>query len=76
VEAISEDYISNPGGARRFVWVTVEKREDTLLARPASAQVKEILVSISRADGLAVIPEQTVKVKPGDKLAVRLLDWH
>lgn len=76
VEAISEDYINNPGGSRRFVWVSVEKREDTLLARPASAQVKEILVSISRADGLAVISEQTGEVKPGDKLAVRLLDWH
>jgi molybdopterin molybdotransferase len=75
VEAIMEDRVNNKPGNIRYVWVKLDKRSDGYYARATDALIKGSLPSVAIADGLAVIPEETAQVNPGEKLTVLLLDW-
>lgn len=74
IEAILEDSIVNTDGRRIYTRVIVEKRDNQYFARLTGPQGSGILTSMSLADGLAIVPEDTSRVKNGDKIQVMMLD--
>lgn len=74
VKAVMEDPVKNSDGRRIFARVVVNRREGEYIAHLTGPQGSGILTSMSGADGLAVIPEATTDVKPGDIVEVMMLD--
>ncbi len=75
IEAVLEDSLSNSDGRRIFARVSVEKREGRYFARLTGPQGSGILTSMSRANGLAIIPESKARVEKGERVRVMMLDW-
>lgn len=75
IRAIMEDDIVNTDMRRLFARVTVAKRNGKYYARVTGPQGSGILTSMVKANGLAVIPENTKRVKSGDIVEVQMLDW-
>jgi len=75
IPAIIEDDITNTDGRRIFARVVVAKRNGKYYARLTGRQGSGILTSMARANGLAVIPEDTREVRKGDVVQVQMLDW-
>jgi molybdopterin molybdotransferase len=76
VKAVLEDRIINVDGRRVFTRVIVEKRGDHYYARLTGPQGSGVLTSMAQADGLAIVPEDEVEVKPGEVVRVMMLDWN
>jgi molybdopterin molybdotransferase len=74
ITAILEDTISNNDGRRIFARVTVDKKNGNYYARATGPQGSGILTSMSKADGLAIIPENAGEVKSGTPVEVIMLD--
>ncbi len=74
VQAVMDDALSN-SGRRRYVRVVVRKEDGRYHARSTGGQGSGILTSMARANGLAIVPEGTLNVKPGTVLTVQMLDW-
>lgn len=64
--------ISNPGGRRNFVRVILDQADGIVMATPAGPQNAANLMTLSRADGLLVVPESLEQVNPGDLLTIQL----
>ena len=75
IRAIMEDDIVDTDVRRLFARVTVAKRNGKYYARVTGPQGSGILTSMVKANGLAVIPENTKRVKKGDIVEVQMLDW-
>lgn len=75
IPAVIEDDITNTDGRRIFARVVVAKRNGKYYARLTGRQGSGILSSMARANGLAVIPEDTREVRKGDVVQVQMLDW-
>lgn len=75
IEAIIEDAVTNTDGRRLFSRVIVTKHEGKYHARLTGPQGSGILTSMTKANGLAVIPENIKGVKAGDTVQVQMLDW-
>ncbi len=75
IPAVIEDDIVNTDGRRIFARVVVAKRNGKYYARLTGRQGSGILTSMARANGLAVIPEDTREVRKGDVVQVQMLDW-
>jgi len=75
IPAVIEDDITNTDGRRIFARVVVAKRNGKYYARLTGRQGSGILTSMARANGLAVIPEDTREVRKGDVVQVQMLDW-
>ena len=75
VEATLEDSIENEDGRRVFARATVEKRNGQYYTRTTGPQGSGILTSMSRANGLVVVPENIPIAKPGDKVTAMMLNW-
>jgi molybdopterin molybdotransferase len=75
IRAIMEDDVVNTDVRRLFARVTVAKRNGKYYARVTGPQGSGILTSMVKANGLAVIPENTKRVKKGDIIEVQMLDW-
>ena len=75
VRAVIEDDVKNTDGRRIFARVIVVKRGEQYYAHLTGAQGSGILTSMARANGLAVIPENTKGVKAGDIVKVQMLNW-
>jgi molybdopterin molybdotransferase len=73
--AILEDSLKNKDGRRVFARVKVSRRGGEYFARLAGPQGSGILTSMAKANGLAVIPETTREVEPGDAVEVMMFDW-
>jgi molybdopterin molybdotransferase len=76
IEAIAEGPIENRRSNRRFVWVSLEKRDGYYFAIPTGSKVKGTLNSIPLAGGIAVISEETRKVEKGDMIKIIPLEWR
>ncbi|MHB1296604.1 MAG: molybdopterin molybdotransferase MoeA [Anaerolineae bacterium] len=61
-------------GYRTFLRVALEPLENGLGARLSGEQGSGILLSMVRADGLAVVPEEATTLRAGDVVQVMLLD--
>ncbi len=75
IRAIMEDRVNNSDGRRVFARVAVARRGHQYHASLTGPQGSGILTSMVRANGLAVIPESSQGAKPGDTIAVQMLDW-
>jgi len=75
IAATMEDDIVNTDGRRIFSRVTVAKRNGKYYAGVTGPQGSGILTSMAKANGLAVIPENTKGVKKGDIVQVQMLNW-
>ena len=75
VEAVLEDPIVNADGRRVYARAIVTKRGGTYYARLTGAQGSNVLTSMSRANGLAICPEDVPVMEKGQRVQVRMLDW-
>jgi molybdopterin molybdotransferase len=76
VAAILEETIENDAGRRIYDRAIVEKRNGHYYARLTGSQSSGILTSMSLANGLVIIPEETKKVKKGETVQAIMLDWN
>ena len=53
-----------------------ENANGTLIASLTGPQGSGILTSMSAANGLTIIPEETPHVEPGEPINVMMLDWE
>ena len=75
IRAIMEDDVVNTDGRRLFARVSVTKRGGQYHASVTGPQGSGILTSMAKANGLAIIPENSHGVKAGEKVEVQMLDW-
>jgi len=75
VQAVIEDDVKNTDGRRIFARVIVVKRGEQYYAHLTGAQGSGILTSMTKANGLAIVPENTKGVKAGDIVKVQMLNW-
>jgi molybdopterin molybdotransferase len=73
--AILEDSITNYDGRRVYSRVIVYSREGRYYAKLTGPQGSNLLTSMVKANGLAICPENTQEMRPGEKTEVILLDW-
>jgi molybdopterin molybdotransferase len=75
VEATLLDEIRRKDNRRHFLRVMLERWEGKYLARLTGDQGSGILLSMVRAQGLAVIPEDVDHLPAGARVQVMMLDW-
>jgi molybdopterin molybdotransferase len=74
VQAIMDDDVINSDGRRVYVRVILYKKDGTYHARLTGPQGSGVLTSMVKANGLAIVPENTIGVKVGDSVKVQILD--
>jgi len=75
IQALIEDDIKNTDGRRMYTRVVVSRSHGQYHARPTGPQGSGILTSMAKANGLAIIPENSKGIKAGDMVQVQMLDW-
>jgi molybdopterin molybdotransferase len=68
--------IFNYDGRRVYARVEVERRDGVYYATPTGPQGSNILTSMSRANGLAVCPEDLPSKNAGEEVRLIMLDWN
>ena len=76
VEAILEGPIYNVDERRVFARVEVTRRDGNYYANPTGPQGSNILTSMSRANGLAICPEDVQVMEAGQTVKVKMLNWN
>ena len=69
---LAEDY-DKPPGRMHFLRVMLQQREGQCYAFPTDSQSSAILLSMVRADGLALVPAETTQLEAGTEVQVQLL---
>ena len=62
-------------GRRQFVRVIVERDDHGYTASLTGEQGSQLLTSLAKANGLAIISEHQDYVEPGSEVTVQMLDW-
>jgi molybdopterin molybdotransferase len=75
VEATLLDEIKRKDDRRHFLRVMLEKRNGEYVARLTGDQGSGILLSMVKAQGLAVIPEDVNRLPAGAEVQVVMMDW-
>ncbi len=75
VEAVLLDGIRSKDDRRHYLRVSLEEREGVYQARLTGDQGSGILLSMVRAQGLAIIPEEVDHLPAGARVRVMMLDW-
>lgn len=70
LHAICAQGFGSPLGKTQFARVRMHMRDGLVMAEPEGGQGSHIIGGLSRADGLAVIPEQVSRVEQGEELIV------
>ena len=73
VVARTTEVIPNQGGRRNFLRVLLELDNEGWIARSAGPQNVANLATLSRADGLLIIPDGVEQVEPGERFAVQII---
>ena len=76
IQAVLQGPIHNTDGRRVFARVEVTKENGTYFANPTGPQGSNILTSMSRANGLAICPEDLPVMEEGQIAKVKMLDWN
>ena len=76
VDGILTGPIRNYDGRRVYARVEVEHRDGVYYATPTGPQGSNILTSMSRANGLAICPEDLPAKQAGEQVRVIMLDWN
>jgi len=75
IEATLEGSVKNTDGRRIFARAAVRRDGGRYMARITGPQGSGILTSMSQANGLVIVPEDSSGVKDGDTVKVLMLDW-
>lgn len=75
VEAVLEEPVANTDGRRVYTRAIVTKHDGQYYARLTGPQGSGILTSMSLANGLVIVPEDTAGVKAGEIVKVIMLGW-
>jgi len=75
VEAVLEEPVANTDGRRVYVRAIVTRQDGQYHARLTGPQGSGILTSMSLANGLVIVPEDTAGARAGEKVKVILLGW-
>ena len=76
VEGVLTGPIFNYDGRRVYARVEVERRDGVYYASPTGPQGSNILTSMSRANGLAICPEDLPRKDAGETVRILMLDWN
>ena len=76
VEGVLTAPIFNGDGRRVYARVEVERRNGGYYATPCGPQGSNILTSMSRANGLAICPENIATKRAGERVRIIMLDWN
>ncbi len=74
VEAILENDVKN-SGRRGYVRVVLTRRNGEWVAQLTGEQGSGVLTSMTKANGLAIIPEEVRLALAGERVQVQVLDW-
>ncbi len=74
VLAILDEPVTN-SGRRGFLRVVVSRTDGVYHARTTGEQGSGVLTSMSKANGLAIVPEGTTYLEAGSEVTVQMLDW-
>jgi molybdopterin molybdotransferase len=74
VHAILDEPVTNRG-RRGYVRVVVRRQQEGYHARTTGEQGSGVLTSMSKANGLAIIPEDVDSLEAGSEVTVQMLDW-
>ena len=75
VQAVLEEPIHNHDARRVYARAIVTKRNGTYFARLTGEQGSNVLTSMSRANGLAICPEDDPIKEAGEVVTVQMTDW-
>ena len=75
VQAVLEEPIHNHDARRVYARAIVTKRNGTYYARLTGEQSSNVLTSMSRANGLAICPEDDPIKEAGEVVTVQMTDW-
>ena len=75
VRATLEDDATNSADRRNHIRVHVEKRDGEYFARTTCEQGSGVLTSLSKANGLLVMPEDLLLIRAGTTVEIQMLDW-
>ena len=76
VQAVLEGPIRNFDGRRVYARVQVRRENGAYFAMPTGAQGSNILTSMSKANGLALCPEDLPVKEAGETVTVKMVDWN
>jgi molybdopterin molybdotransferase len=76
VDGVLTSPIYNTDGRRVYARVEVTRRDGTYYATPAGPQGSNILTSMSRANALAICPEDLPVKNAGERVPIIMLDWN
>ena len=76
VDGILTGPIRNYDGRRVYARVEVELKNGVYYATPTGPQGSNILTSMSRANGLAICPEDLPAKQAGEQVRIIMLDWN
>ena len=76
VDGVLTGPIRNYDGRRVYARVEVELRDGVYYATPAGPQGSNILTSMSRANALAICPEDLPVKEAGEQVRIIMLDWN
>ena len=76
IRAIIDNDIASTDARRVFARVAVTRRDGQYHASVTGPQGSGMLTSMVKANGLAVIPENSSGAKAGDTVEVQMLDWQ
>ena len=74
IEAILKEDIRKEPGRRHYMRAVVSFERDRYFVTTTGAQGSGMLISMVKANGLVIIPENQEKVRAGEKVLVQLLD--
>ncbi|HZU77675.1 MAG TPA: gephyrin-like molybdotransferase Glp, partial [Dehalococcoidia bacterium] len=76
VKAIARDRMRMTDARRFYARCIVTRENGGWVASLTGSQSSGVLTSMARANGLAVVPEGSPDVQPGDEVTVMILDWE
>lgn len=76
VRAVTRDRIRMTDERRFFARCLVTREGDRWVATLSGPQGSGVLTSLARGNGLAVVPEGSPDVQPGEEVNVLMLDWE
>jgi len=74
VRAVTSKVLTSPAGKRSFLRVALEVKKGAYVVTPVSGPGSHLLAGLSRANALAVVPEDVEKVAAGEPVDVLVLE--
>ena len=75
IKAVLQDAIHNTDGRRIYARVSVTKEHGQYFAKLTGDQSSNIMTSLSKANGLAICPEDQLAKEIGETVLVEMIDW-